>query len=125
MARNKQNRQISDGAEVTGVGIGTFIVGLSHFLSSYPTAQSFLIFIAPFTAVVVNTYLKRAIGKFKRSRDFRLIIRGIDTQIGDTRTSPARKKQLLNLRERVQQAWLKEKIDQIDLALEPSNNRFL
>jgi hypothetical protein len=117
VAKSKPTAHRGGGAEATGVGVGTFIVGISRFFPTHPTLQSFLVFVAPFTAVLINTYLRRAFEKFKRSRDFNLLIRGIDEQIADPQTSPARKQRLRDVREKLYEARLKEQIEQAELVI--------
>jgi hypothetical protein len=114
LGKQKSNKYANDGAEATGIGVGTFIVGASRYLGEYPRWQSFVVFIAPFAAVLVNTYVRRAFEKYQRNREFRAILRRIDSEINDERTSPARKEQLQGAREKLLEAQLEEMIEEAE-----------
>ena len=117
MRNRKPRKPSSNSSEATGIGVGTFIVGISRFLNNHLVIQSFLIFIAPFAAVFVNTYLKKAYDGFTRSWHFNLIMREIDSQMSDPQVSPQRRERLLLLREELRETQLNDRLGLIfDLA---------
>jgi hypothetical protein len=119
----RSNRNRGDGVEATGVGVGTFIVGVSRFLPKYPNLQSFLVFIAPFAAVIVNTYVRRVFDNYQKTRLFNQAIKAIDIALSDPRTSETRRQKLQKDRESLFEAKLAELIDQTELTIQQSGNK--
>jgi hypothetical protein len=101
--------------EATGVGVGTFLVGLSRFLPGHPTAQAFLIFIAPFSAVIVNTYVRGAFDQYQKTRKFNLLLHELEEQIADPRTNAERRSKLEALREKLMDTRLRDQLENAEL----------
>ena len=116
MTRRKRTQSDNVGAEASGIGLGGLIAGASQFVPpDHPTLKSFLVFIAPFVAILTNKLVKSTYDGWKRKRDFERLLQGVDQQITDPQTSPVRKAKLLKLREDLLEARLQEQIEQIEL----------